>query len=383
MTQVASRVPAARRPARSASRTPSLPCPAPGGPWSRTCGRATCPRRSSTRPRSWSASCWATPSGTPRALADGTVRVHWQVKGGVVEMDVTDGGGRTTPKPVHPGTYATSGRGLRIVRSLAHEWGVLDEDRGRTVWVCLGGPVASSPSLTRRVCGHGQVRAPHQVRRPPVVDADVPVRAVGVSRAPAARASSTRPATGERVPAAEAPTGRPFEGLPGEGDWVALREVVPAATATLRLAPSARRRPAGDGDAGPGVTEALATVLPMAWPGAAPRRRRGVRRPADRRRLPATPAATSAPRCRRAVQAEPGHAGRPRPPLDARRPRLQDLLRPDAPLEVPCTTASTSGSRAARSSTAEVRDSLERANAAVDPDRSADRGRGRLLVPDR
>ncbi len=74
------------------------------------------------------------------ALADGTVRVHWQVKGGVVEMDVTDGGGRTAPKPVHTGAYATNGRGLRIVRSLAHEWGVQDEERGRTVWVCLGGP---------------------------------------------------------------------------------------------------------------------------------------------------------------------------------------------------------------------------------------------------
>lgn len=73
-------------------------------------------------------------------LPDGTVRVQWQVKGGVVELDVTDGGGRTTPKPLHPSTYSTHGRGLRIVRSLAHEWGVMDEDRGRTVWVCLGGP---------------------------------------------------------------------------------------------------------------------------------------------------------------------------------------------------------------------------------------------------
>jgi serine/threonine-protein kinase RsbW len=73
-------------------------------------------------------------------LSDGTVRVHWQVKGAVVEVDVTDGGGRTAPKPQHLGQYATSGRGLRVVRSLAHEWGVLDEDRGRTVWVCLGGP---------------------------------------------------------------------------------------------------------------------------------------------------------------------------------------------------------------------------------------------------
>lgn len=73
-------------------------------------------------------------------LPDGAVRVHWMVRGGVVELDVTDGGSPTQPKPVHAGTYATNGRGLRIVRSLAHEWGVLDDDRGRTVWVSLGGP---------------------------------------------------------------------------------------------------------------------------------------------------------------------------------------------------------------------------------------------------
>src|SRR3954454_12152002 len=30
------------------------------------------------------------------------------------------------------------------------------------------------------------------------------------------------------------PVRRPFEGLAGEADWVALRELVPAATATLR-----------------------------------------------------------------------------------------------------------------------------------------------------
>jgi serine/threonine-protein kinase RsbW len=75
-----------------------------------------------------------------RSLPDGTVRIHWQVKGGVVELDVTDGGGGKGPKPLQPSVYSVSGRGLRIVRSLAHEWGVLDEDRGCTVWVCLGGP---------------------------------------------------------------------------------------------------------------------------------------------------------------------------------------------------------------------------------------------------
>ena len=50
---------------------------------------------------------------------------------------------------------------------------------------------------------------------------------------------------------------RPFEGLPGEGDWVALRELVPAATVPLTLKESLP-------DGVPSVT--LATVLPMAWP---------------------------------------------------------------------------------------------------------------------
>lgn len=75
-----------------------------------------------------------------RALADGSVRVHWKVKGSVVEVEVTDGGGPTFPRPAPQSTWAQAGRGLRIVRSLAHEWGV-QEDRGsRTVWVALGGP---------------------------------------------------------------------------------------------------------------------------------------------------------------------------------------------------------------------------------------------------
>ena len=48
------------------------------------------------------------------------------------------------------------------------------------------------------------------------------------------------------------PVIRPFEGLPGEADWVALRELVPAATATLRTT------------AGKDVT--LASVLPGSAP---------------------------------------------------------------------------------------------------------------------
>jgi hypothetical protein len=55
------------------------------------------------------------------ALPDGRVRVHWQVKSGVVELDVTDGGGGAAPRPQQPADYATAGRGLRVVRSLGHD----------------------------------------------------------------------------------------------------------------------------------------------------------------------------------------------------------------------------------------------------------------------
>ena len=53
---------------------------------------------------------------------------------------------------------------------------------------------------------------------------------------------------------------RPFEGLPGETDWVALREILPAATATVTV------RPEHVPDGAPDEV-VVATVLPMAWPG--------------------------------------------------------------------------------------------------------------------
>jgi len=52
---------------------------------------------------------------------------------------------------------------------------------------------------------------------------------------------------------------RPFEGLADEAEWIALRELVPAASAPLTLAPELVER-FGERP----VT--LATVLPMAWP---------------------------------------------------------------------------------------------------------------------
>jgi anti-sigma regulatory factor (Ser/Thr protein kinase) len=75
-----------------------------------------------------------------KPLHDGTVRLRWKVRGEVVEVEVTDGGGDTTPRPFPQALWASSGRGLRIVRSLAHEWGVADDKAGITVWAALGGP---------------------------------------------------------------------------------------------------------------------------------------------------------------------------------------------------------------------------------------------------
>jgi hypothetical protein len=52
---------------------------------------------------------------------------------------------------------------------------------------------------------------------------------------------------------------RPFEGLAGETEWVAIREILPAATGVVTLA--------GDG-APEGLEQAtVATVLPLAWAG--------------------------------------------------------------------------------------------------------------------
>ena len=75
-----------------------------------------------------------------RPLADGCLRVRWKVRGEVVEVEVTDGGGDSVPVPAPAAVWVSSGRGLRIVRSLAHEWGVSEDKGGQTVWAAMGGP---------------------------------------------------------------------------------------------------------------------------------------------------------------------------------------------------------------------------------------------------
>ncbi|MBD0710316.1 MULTISPECIES: DUF5926 family protein [unclassified Streptomyces] len=150
---------------------------------------------------------------------------------------------------------------------------------------------------------------------------------------------------------------RPFEGLPGECDWVALRELVPAATVPLTLKD-------GLPEGVPSVT--LATVLPMAWP--------ALRRDDGSVLLALQNDSTSGDLARdladtllRALETEPGTpvAGRRVP---AEGPRLQDLLDADAPFApevhsgfefwIPQT---------ADGADPEVSASLERANAAAIP----------------
>ena len=75
-----------------------------------------------------------------RPLSDGTIRVRWKIRGDVVEIEVTDGGGESVPRPAPRTVWLSSGRGLRIVRSIAHEWGVTEDRTGNVVWATLGGP---------------------------------------------------------------------------------------------------------------------------------------------------------------------------------------------------------------------------------------------------
>ncbi|MFE2426400.1 DUF5926 family protein [Streptomyces sp. NPDC059373] len=149
---------------------------------------------------------------------------------------------------------------------------------------------------------------------------------------------------------------RPFEGLPGECDWVALRELVPAATVELTLK-------GGLPEGVPSVT--LATVLPMAWP--------GLRRDTGAVLLGLQNDTASgdisrdlADTLQRALAAEPGS------PVDGERPapdgpRLQDLLDPDAPFAPVVHTGFEFWLENAEGVTGEVAASLERANAAAIP----------------
>ena len=170
--------------------------------------------------------------------------------------------------------------------------------------------------------------------------------------------------TGRPRPVA-APTyvARPFAGLPGEADWVALREVVPAATAVVQLAEDYRRPADGERPAVEEVT--VATVLPLAWP--ALRRKDG----SVYVGLQTSGGSGDASRdvaaaLLQALDAEPGT---PVPPgkLPAEGPRLQDVLDVGRPLEVQMHEGFDFWVEDAATLDAQSRESLERANASAVP----------------
>lgn len=74
------------------------------------------------------------------------------------------------------------------------------------------------------------------------------------------KASKRRATRSTEPKVAPAPfVARPFQGLPSETEWVAIREIVPAATAPVTFA-------AGKAPEGAAATATIATVLPLAWP---------------------------------------------------------------------------------------------------------------------
>jgi len=129
------------------------------------------------------------------------------------------------------------------------------------------------------------------------------------------------------LPVAQAPfVARPFEGLTGEADWVAIREVVPAATATVTFADGAV---AADGP----QTATVTTVLPLTWS--------GLRRTDGAVMVALQSGSTTGDASRDVAQVllatVAAQVGTPLPstPLaTAATPRLQDVLDPAAPFEV-------------------------------------------------
>jgi hypothetical protein len=154
--------------------------------------------------------------------------------------------------------------------------------------------------------------------------------------------------------AAEAFVGRPFAGLAGECDWVALAEIVPAATASLHLVGEHADRP---------VT--LATVLPMAWPALV----RDDGAVFVGLQVPGGSGDASrdvADALLRALAAEPATPIVPGP-LPGAGPRLQELLDPKSALDVQVHPGFDFWLEGVEERSAEVVESMERANEAVVP----------------
>jgi hypothetical protein len=177
---------------------------------------------------------------------------------------------------------------------------------------------------------------------------------------------------------------RPFQGLADEPEWVALRELVPAASAPLKLAPALQEH-YGDRQI------ILATVLPMAWP--------AMTKPDGRVLIGLQRHVQSGDVSRdlavallRALETPPGQTVGV-PALPGVGPRLQDVLE-NAPLDLTIHSGFEFWLDEDATDDPNVRASLERANASIFPTvrltaapatywcRVTDRAHVRLVLPD-
>ncbi|MFB7672439.1 DUF5926 family protein [Kitasatospora purpeofusca] len=203
-------------------------------------------------------------------------------------------------------------------------------------------------------------KAPQRSQSTPAVTGDIPV--VGAREdCPCGSGRRYKACHGrEASHAVQELVHRPFEGLAGEADWVALRELVPAATVPLTLAAGVAESANGEV---PSVT--LATVLPLAWP--------ALRRQDGSILLGLQTQSSSGDLSRDLGDAlELALAAEPGSPVPARRTvpggrRLQDLLDPAAPFEPAVHTGFEFWLEDAETATGEVAASLERANASAIP----------------
>ena len=150
---------------------------------------------------------------------------------------------------------------------------------------------------------------------------------------------------------------RPFEGLADETEWIALRELVPAASAPLRLKTEIISE-YGDRP----VT--LSTVLPMAWP-AMTRQDGRVFVGLQRHVQSGDVSRDLAVAILRALRTEPGDTVSV-PALPGEGPRLQDILE-DGPLEITMHEGFEYWLDAEQAEDENVKASLERANASIYP----------------
>ena len=200
----------------------------------------------------------------------------------------------------------------------------------------------------------GKKSARRRTAGTPVTTGDVPVVA-GREPCPCGSGRRYKACHGRTAgQAAEAFVARPFEGLAGECDWVAMREIVPAATAALSLTGEHAGRQA-----------TLATVLPMAWPGL-------VRQDGELFvGLQVAGGSGDASRdvahaLERALAAEPGTPIAPAA-LPGAGPRLQDLVDPRAALDVQVHDGFDFWLEGVEDRSPDVVASMERANEAVVP----------------